>query len=69
MRRTVNKGHPAAAPNCLKCRHFYVSWDPSFPRACRVFGVKSRQMPSLAVYQATGRHCPAFERSPRLRNG
>jgi hypothetical protein len=56
-------------PNCLKCRHFHVSWDPKFPRACRVFGVKSRDLPSRAVYSATGRHCPAFERSPRIRDG
>lgn len=63
----MQQASPSSAPNCLKCRHFYVSWDPGFPRACRVFGVKSRQMPSLAVFQATGRHCPAFERSSRLR--
>ena len=55
------------APNCLQCSHFHVSWDPHFPRACRVFGVKSRRLPSLEVFASTGRHCPAFERSPRVR--
>lgn len=63
----MRESGPSSAPNCLKCGHFHVSWDPRFPRACQVFGVKSRQMPSLAVYQATGRHCPAFEASPRIR--
>jgi hypothetical protein len=58
---------PSRAPDCLKCSHFHVSWDPAFPRACRVFAIKSRQLPSHAVYQATGRHCPAFERSSRLK--
>jgi hypothetical protein len=60
---------PSTAPNCLKCRHFYVSWDPKFPRACALFGVKSRQLPSHAVFEANGHHCPAFEKSPRVRDG
>jgi len=58
---------PAAAPNCLKCRHYRVSWDPAFPRACGVFGMKSRRLPSIEVFRATGRHCPAFEENPRLK--
>ena len=58
---------PGLPPDCLKCRHFYVSWDPRFPRACRVFGIKSWQLPSVEVYRATGRHCPAFEVSPKLK--
>jgi hypothetical protein len=43
-----------------------VSWDYSFPRGCRVFGIKSREMPSLVVKRNTGHHCPAFELSPGL---
>ncbi len=58
---------PARAPNCLKCEFFAVSWDPDFPRSCRVFGVKSRELPSVVVYQSTGRHCPAFRESERLK--
>lgn len=58
---------PSRAPNCLKCVFFAVSWDPSFPRSCSVFGIKSRDLPSMVVYQSTGRHCPSFRESPRLR--
>lgn len=58
---------PRRAPNCLKCRFFNVSWDPSFPRSCSVFGIKSRDMPSTLVFQSTGKHCPAFQESPRLK--
>jgi hypothetical protein len=58
---------PRTPPDCLKCRWFHVSWDPRFPRACRVFGIKSWQLPSVEVYRATGRHCPAFEVSPKLK--
>lgn len=61
----MNASH--GPPDCLKCRHFHVSWDPHFPRACGVFGIKSWQLPSVEVFRATGRHCPAFEVSPRLK--
>ncbi|TVQ17641.1 MAG: hypothetical protein EA382_18570 [Spirochaetaceae bacterium] len=56
------------APNCLKCEHFHVTWDPKFPRGCRVFGVKSPRMPSLVVFESTGRHCPAFSQAPRIKS-
>jgi hypothetical protein len=58
---------PGSPPNCLKCRHFHVSWDPAFPRACRVFEIKSRELPCLEVYKATGTHCPSFELSLKLK--
>ncbi|MDR2518641.1 MAG: hypothetical protein LBD13_04415 [Spirochaetaceae bacterium] len=49
------------APNCLICRHFKVTWEPAHPRSCRIFGIKSRSLPSLEVFRATGRQCPSFE--------
>jgi hypothetical protein len=55
------------APNCLKCLHFRITWEPAFPRSCLVFGIKSRNLPSLEVFGATGRHCPSFEQKPGLR--
>jgi len=58
---------PDRAPNCLKCLYFRVSWDPAFPRSCLVFGVKSRSLPSLDVFAATGRHCPSFKLKPGLK--
>jgi hypothetical protein len=64
MGRTPPNQPPNQAPNCLRCRHFYVTWDLQFPRGCSVFGIKSRHMPSLVVYRATGYHCPSFEPSP-----
>jgi hypothetical protein len=59
---------PPRAPNCLQCRHFHVSWDPRFPRACSVFNIKSRKLPSHVVFQATGKHCPVFEKSPKIKS-
>ena len=58
---------PERAPNCLKCVHFRITWEPAFPRSCTVFGVKCANLPSLEVYAATGRHCPSFELKPGLK--
>ncbi len=55
------------APDCLKCIHFRITWDPAFPRSCEVFGIKSRRLPSLEVFSATGRHCPVFEQKTGLK--
>lgn len=55
------------APDCLKCLHFRVTWDPVFPRSCELFGIKCARLPSLEVLAATGRHCPSFELKPGLR--
>ena len=46
--------------NCCKCKHFFVTWDKNFPRGCRLFGFKSRNLPSLTVQQATGKSCINF---------
>ncbi|HSV56393.1 MAG TPA: hypothetical protein VLH39_04710 [Magnetospirillaceae bacterium] len=60
---------PPRAPDCLACLHFIVTWDVDYPRGCEVFGIKSRSLPSLEVFAATGLHCPAFEAGPRRRKG
>ena len=48
--------------NCFQCVHFYVTWDPNFPRACKLFGFKSANPPSVSVYESTGTVCLAFEK-------
>ena len=50
--------------NCFKCKHFYITWDKSFPNGCKVFGFKSRNMPSAAVFESSGQNCQAFEKKP-----
>ncbi|MDR0662913.1 MAG: hypothetical protein LBF80_02385 [Spirochaetaceae bacterium] len=47
-------------PNCLKCEFFRVSWDAAFPRSCTQFDIKCRALPSVEVFNATGRQCPSF---------
>ena len=47
--------------NCMKCRHFYITWDPNFPRGCKAYGFKTKQMPSVSVRAASGSLCMLFE--------
>ncbi|OGV49545.1 MAG: hypothetical protein A2X49_08225 [Lentisphaerae bacterium GWF2_52_8] len=47
--------------NCLRCEHYIVTWDPKFPRACRVFSFKGKEFPSETVWKVTGKACPAFK--------
>lgn len=58
---------PERAPDCLKCLHFRVTWDPAAPRGCEVFSIRCRNLPSYEVFSATGRQCPSFERKPGLK--
>ena len=50
--------------NCRKCSHFYITWDPSFPRGCRLFGFKSALKPSDMVFEATGGTCQNYKEKP-----
>jgi hypothetical protein len=47
--------------DCMKCRYFYVTWDPSFPRGCKAFGFKTKHMPSQTVMSSSGQPCMKFE--------
>ncbi len=47
--------------DCRKCKHYYITWDPSNPNGCKKFSFKSRLMPSDVVYQSSGMICNAFE--------
>jgi len=47
--------------NCITCGFYYVTWDKDFPSGCRAMGFKSKQTPSLVVYQSSGMPCQRFE--------
>ncbi len=51
--------------DCRKCKHYYVTWDPNSPMGCHRFGFKSKNMPSVVVFQSSGEPCGGFE--PKLR--
>jgi len=46
--------------NCVQCVHYSVTWDPSFPRGCGLFGFKTSKAPSALVMEATGGKCGHF---------
>lgn len=49
------------AINCQKCKYFFVTWDYTFPKGCRLFGIKSKEQPSQMIYKSTGKKCINFE--------
>jgi len=44
----------------MQCIHFAVSWDPNFPKACKLFGFKSAGVPSVSVQRDSGAPCRGF---------
>jgi hypothetical protein len=54
-------------PDCYRCKHYYVTWDASFPYGCKGFEMKSKVFPSLSVFEASGARCMLFVEKQRLR--
>lgn len=52
-------------PDCLRCAHYYVTWDPRLPHGCRALGFASRALPSLIVYRYSRLPCQAFQGKSR----
>ena len=48
--------------DCLRCKHFYITWDERHPKGCRAMGFKSREMPSTVVLKSSGTECLRYER-------
>ena len=51
---------PVELPNCHRCRHYYVTYDPDKPFGCRAMGFKSRNNPAQVVYATSGIVCQLF---------
>lgn len=48
--------------NCLKCQHYFITFDPVAPKGCRAYGIKSSQLPSVIIKQANnGNNCMGFK--------
>jgi hypothetical protein len=48
--------------NCYKCNFFYVTWDPQHPNGCKAMGFKSKLLPSITVFQSSGKPCMLFQK-------
>jgi hypothetical protein len=49
------------SPDCRRCKHFKVTWDPKWPHACIAMGFRSQVLPSVEVRRADGTSCLSFE--------
>ncbi|OME88062.1 uracil-DNA glycosylase [Paenibacillus sp. FSL A5-0031] len=47
--------------DCLKCKHYFITWEPSAPKGCRAFGFKTSVLPSIMVFRSSGKPCMHFE--------
>ncbi|MDC1174423.1 hypothetical protein OAT67_03460 [Bacteriovoracaceae bacterium] len=47
-------------PNCLKCKHYYSTYDERSPRGCRFYGFVSASFPTQVVKRETGSECMAY---------
>ena len=51
--------------NCLKCKHYFITFDQTAPKGCRIYGIKSSSVPSAIVKQANnGNDCIGFSPKP-----
>ncbi|AZR81964.1 uracil-DNA glycosylase [Thiomicrospira sp. S5] len=46
--------------DCFQCEHFFVTWDANQPRGCKAFGFKTKQLPSVVVFESSGQPCMKF---------
>jgi len=52
-------------PNCMKCQHFYITYDQRTPKGCRIYGIQSQQLPSMVIKKANnGSDCIGFKAKP-----
>ncbi len=49
-------------PDCLHCKHYFVTWDNDKPRGCRAYEFKSVELPSDVVLSSSGEACQFFDR-------
>ena len=64
MLASPDKTMNGTRPDCWKCKHFAVSWDPKLPYLCRLMGFKSRSLPAIEIIRADGKPCQGF--APKL---
>lgn len=48
------------AVDCRRCNHFKVTWEKDRPYSCKIFGFKSKRMPSVEVLLSSGTECLKF---------
>lgn len=52
----------------MQCKHYHNTWEKDAPRGCKVYGMKSMQMPSVLVKQSSGSDCMSYEQKEHFKN-
>ena len=65
MLASPDKTMNGTRPDCWKCQHFAVSWDPKLPYLCRLMGFKSRSLPAIEIIRIDGKPCQGFALKPQ----
>lgn len=57
-------------PNCFKCAHLSITFEPAKPYACKGMRFKSKKLPAAVVFENSGFHCQLFspKEKPSVRN-
>lgn len=45
---------------CNRCKHFFITWNQATPYGCRLYGIMSKQRPSVIVKSAGSGECQGF---------
>lgn len=57
------------AVDCKKCEFFKITWDKNLPYACKAFGFKSKEPPSIVVFSSAGKECLKYSAKILKKNG
>lgn len=47
-------------PICIKCVHYFVTYEMARPYGCRAMGFKSKKNPARVVFENSGLECQLF---------
>ncbi|MCL2704050.1 MAG: hypothetical protein FWE91_10655 [Defluviitaleaceae bacterium] len=68
-KHTTHSTNGDGRPNCLKCRHYAVTWETKYPYSCKLLGFKTASVPSVVAYKSTGKECEGYEpKDPRKKS-
>ena len=54
--------------SCMKCIHYFSTFDPTRPRGCKLYGMKTAQFPNILVKKETGKECLGFQERAKAKS-
>lgn len=54
-------------PICIKCVHYFITYEIARPYGCRAMGFKSKINPARVVFESSGFECRLF--AGRIKGG